>query len=516
MNKNIRVKRALISVSNKEGLVDFAQGLAALNIEIISTGGTSKLLRAANIPVKEVADITQFPEIMDGRVKTLHPLVHGGILGRRDEHADVAKAHHIQWIDLVIVNLYPFAETINKPNVTFEEAIENIDIGGPAMIRSAAKNMQWVGVVVDPSDYGRVLAELQQGLSEDLRYELAAKAFAHTSSYDGLIQQFLSERSSKTLPDKIFPNTITWQGKKFDELRYGENPHQKASAFHLLPETQGILSAKQYQGKPLSYNNIVDADAAYACLHEFKDAACVVVKHANPCGVATADNIDQAFIQAFNADAKSAFGGVVALNRACTKEIALALEKIFIEVLIAPSYTQEALTLLASKTNLRVLELPLKTQFESEQEFKFIQGGVLIQDRDNKVLAENNLKIVTQRQVSAKEMDSLLFAWNVVKHVKSNAILIAKDNVTLGVGAGQVSRVDAVHIALQKAGADLSEAVLASDAFFPFRDSIDSLKESGIKAIIQPGGSIRDDEVIAACNEYDMAMVFTGQRCFKH
>jgi phosphoribosylaminoimidazolecarboxamide formyltransferase/IMP cyclohydrolase len=260
----------------------------------------------------------------------------------------------------------------------------------------------------------------------------------------------------------------------------------------------------------------VDADAAYACLHEFKDAACVVVKHANPCGVATADNIDQAFIQAFNADAKSAFGGVVALNRACTKEIALALEKIFIEVLIAPSYTQEALTLLASKTNLRVLELPLKTQFESEQEFKFIQGGVLIQDRDNKVLAENNLKIVTQRQVSAKEMDSLLFAWNVVKHVKSNAILIAKDNVTLGVGAGQVSRVDAVHIALQKAGADLSEAVLASDAFFPFRDSIDSLKESGIKAIIQPGGSIRDDEVIAACNEYDMAMVFTGQRCFKH
>lgn len=509
-NQNSQVKRALISVSDKRNIIELARGLSELNIEILSTGGTSKILREANIPVKDVSDITHFPEMMDGRVKTLHPKVHGGILGLRDEHADIAKQHDIHWIDLVVVNLYPFAETIKKPNVSFEDAIENIDIGGPTMIRSAAKNMDWVGVVVDPNDYAKILSELQtqQGLSTHTRRQLATKAFSHTAQYDALIHQYLD--------DAKFPAELNLNLTKFADLRYGENPHQAACAYQFAHQAAGILSAKQHQGKELSYNNIADADAAVACVREFSQPACVIVKHANPCGAAVADDITQAFQRAFNADMQSAFGGIIALNQKCTQRIAEALSKIFVEVLVAPSYEAEALQLLASKTNLRVLEFPLLDQHTSKQELKFIEGGLLIQDRDTSMITAPDLKIVTQLQPSVDEVSTMLFAWRVLKHIKSNAILIAKENVTMGVGAGQVSRVDAVDIALRKAGLDLSGTILASDAFFPFRDSIDKLAGSGIRAIIQPGGSVRDDEVIAACNEHGIAMVFTGIRCFKH
>lgn len=518
MNTHI-IKRALISVSDKKNLVDFARGLADLDIEILSTGGTSKLLRDAKIPVRDVSEITNFPEIMDGRVKTLHPKVHGGILGKRDEHSDIAKQHDINWIDLVIVNLYPFAETIKKPNVTMDDAIENIDIGGPTMIRSAAKNMDWVGVVVDPNDYDTVLSELrtQKNLSTNTRRSLATKAFKHTAQYDALINQYLENIIDTKKPTEThFSDQFDLHLEKFSDLRYGENPHQAACAYHFPGNKTGILSAKQHQGKQLSYNNIADADAAVACVREFSQPACVIVKHANPCGAAVADDITQAFQRAFDADAQSAFGGIVALNQPCTKPVAEALAKIFIEVLIAPSYEPAALEILASKTNLRVLELPMAEQTKVKQEFKFIDGGLLIQDRDNSIITANDLKIVTQLKPSQDEVNTMLFAWRVLKHIKSNAILIAKQNVTMGVGAGQVSRVDAVRIALHKAGKDLTGTILASDAFFPFRDSIDHLANTGIRAIIQPGGSVRDDEVVAACNEHGIAMVFTGVRCFKH
>lgn len=502
------IKRVLISVSDKTGVTEFARGLAELNIDIISTGGTSKLLREANISVSDVADITKFPEIMDGRVKTLHPKIHGGILGRRDQHAEIAKTHDINWIDLVVVNLYPFAATIKKPDVTFDEAVENIDIGGPTMIRSAAKNMDWVAVVVDPNDYAEILQQIRNKNELDLatRRRLATKAFAHTAQYDAMIHRYLD--------DSHFPGELNLHLKKFAELRYGENPHQAACAYRFADHFSGILAARQHQGKQLSYNNIADADAAVACVREFSEPACVVVKHANPCGVAVAKNIEDAFQSAFNADSLSAFGGIVALNRACTKSLAEIISKIFIEVLIAPSFESEALTILASKQNLRVLECDLTNANIMKHEFKSIDGGMLVQERDVQIIKQQDLKIVTQRQPAQNEIDTMLFAWSVLKYIKSNAILIAKDNVTLGVGAGQVSRVDAVDIALKKANKE--DSVLASDAFFPFRDSIDRLVGTGIRAIIQPGGSMRDEEVIAACNENNIAMVFTGIRCFKH
>lgn len=508
--KNCIINRALISVSDKTNLIEFARELAALNVEILSTGGTSKLLRDANIPVRDVSDVTNFPEIMDGRLKTLHPKVHGGILGKRDAHEAIAKQHDIHWIDLVIVNLYPFAAAIKKPNATFEDAIENIDIGGPTMIRSAAKNMDWVGVVVDPQDYEKVLIELrdQKGLSTNTRKQLATKAFAHTAQYDALINRYLESEQ--------FPPQINVNLEKFADLRYGENPHQAACAYHVPGNSAGVLSAKQHQGKQLSYNNIADADAAVACVREFSEPACVIVKHANPCGAAVADTIQHAFQQAFQADAQSAFGGIVALNRPCTKEVADALANIFIEVLIAPSYSADALEILSKKTNVRVLEMAVETKPESTQEYKFIEGGLLIQDRDLSIITRDDLTIVTQAQPDANQIDTMLFAWRVLKHIKSNAILIAKNNVTVGVGAGQVSRVDAVDIALKKSGDHLAGTILASDAFFPFRDSIDRLAGTGIRAIIQPGGSVRDEEVIAACNEQGIAMVLTGMRCFKH
>lgn len=516
MNENkTTVKRALISVSNKTGVLEFARELAALNIEILSTGGTSKLLRDANIPVRDVSDLTSFPEIMDGRVKTLHPKVHGGILGLRDEHSEVAKQHEISWIDLVIVNLYPFADTIKKPNVQFDDAIENIDIGGPTMIRSAAKNMGWVGVVVDPADYGDVLNEIKQqsGLTFGARKKLATKAFQHTAEYDTLISSYLSTKTAST-QSVASPESLTLHLEKFADLRYGENPHQSATAYQ-FPTVKGILTAKKHQGKELSYNNIADADAAIACVREFSEPACVIVKHANPCGVSVAETIEAAFANAYAADAISAFGGIVALNQPCNEALAETMAKTFFEVIIAPSFSEEALAIFAKKENLRILALNLNFT-PMKNEFKFIEGGFLMQSRDFSSVAANDLKLVTQRKPSAKEMNALLFAWRIVKHIKSNAILIAKENQTVGIGAGQVSRIDAVDLAIKKSGIDFAECVLASDAFFPFRDSIDRIAATGIRAIIQPEGGMRIQEVIAACDEKNIAMVLTDKRCFKH
>ncbi len=502
------IKRALISVSNKDGLQEFAQGLHKLGIEIISTGGTAKFLQKANIPVINVADITEFPEIMEGRVKTLHPKIAGGILGKRDQHKKEAQEHKIPWIDLVVCNLYPFSETIAKPNIGLDSALENIDIGGPTMIRAAAKNFPWVGVIVDTNDYSPILMELQKNkkLALKLRKKLAAKAFAHTAQYDAKIADYLN--------DELFPHQLTLSFTKASDLRYGENPHQQACFYTKsgMPDF-----AKQHQGKQLSFNNIVDADAAITCLREFFDPACVVVKHANPCGVAEHENITQAVINAWETDAKSAFGGIVALNRACNKEIAEFLAKVFIEVLIAPSYSKEALAILQKKSNLRVLEMSSRgLAAGSRLQFKYINGSMLLQTADDYQLTKKDLKIVTKIKPSAKQIADMLFAWKVVKHVKSNGIVIAENRTTLGIGHGQVSRVDAVHIAIYKARKYPQEAVLASDAFFPFRDSIDPLEAANIKAIIQPGGSIRDDEVIAACDEHNIAMLFTGIRCFNH
>jgi len=516
----VPVSRVLISVSDKTGIVEFASALAARRIEIISTGGTSKLLRDANIPVKDVAEVTGFAEMMDGRVKTLHPRIHGGILGQRDEHAAIAQKHNIDWIDLVVVNLYPFAATIKKMDTTFADAIENIDVGGPAMIRAAAKNMNWVGVIVEPNDYADIVTELNthNGLSLVTRQQLATKAFAHTAEYDQVIYDYLASRDvqGKKQSPSVFPAAFNLSLEKFADLRYGENPHQAACAYQFAGHLTGILSAKQYQGKQLSYNNIADADAALACVSEFSQPACVVVKHANPCGVAVVEESYTAFQRAFQADAQSAFGGIVALNRLCDKTMAEAIASVFVEVLIAPGYTSEALTILASKQNLRVLALDFTNKSHSQQEFKFIDGGILIQDQDTAMIQEQNLKVVTALQPTTEDIATIRFAWPVLKHVKSNAIVIAKNNVTVGIGAGQVSRVDAVDIALKKAGINSKGAVLASDAFFPFRDSIDRLLGTGIRVVVQPGGSIRDQEVIDACNEHGIAMVLTGMRCFKH
>jgi phosphoribosylaminoimidazolecarboxamide formyltransferase/IMP cyclohydrolase len=516
----VPIKQALISVSDKTGIVEFAQALIACNIEIISTGGTSQLLRAANIPVRDVAAVTGFAEIMDGRVKTLHPQIHGGILGQRDAHAAIAKTHQIDWIDLVIVNLYPFAAAIKKVDATLAEAIENIDVGGPALIRAAAKNMGWVAVVVEPNDYPKILAELiaDNGLSFLTRQQLAIKAFAYTAHYDQVIYDYLMSSVSQPPRDsqQIFPAQLNLSLKKFADLRYGENPHQAACAYRFDNHLPGVLSAKQYQGKQLSYNNLTDAAAAVACVNEFMQPACVVVKHTNPCGAAMANTIAAAFHAAFYADSLSAFGGIVALNQPCNKGTAEIIASLFIEVLIAPAYTDEALVILAGKQNLRVLELDFTPPSNRQREFKFIEGGVLVQDKDTIRLQPQDLTVMTTLQPTAADIATLLFAWPVLKQVKSNAIIIAKNQITVGIGAGQVSRIDAVDMALKKAGANAEGAILASDAFFPFRDSIDRLAGTGVRVIVQPGGSLRDQEVIAACNEHSIAMVFTKVRCFKH
>ncbi len=510
--KIIPIKRALLSVSDKTGIVGLAEQLKAANVEIISTGGTSQALREAGIPHLQADDITGLPEMLDGRVKTLHPRIHGGILGKRDKHAEEAKKHGIEWIDLIVVNFYPFTEMVNH-STPLEKAVEYIDIGGPAMVRAAAKNVAWVGVVTDPADYAGVIAELQKqgGLTLALRQQLAEKAFRKTAYFDAMVHQyFVAQHEQK----ESCPEQRDLQLEKVSTLRYGENPHQQACAYRLPAVHSGVLAATQHQGKELSYNNMLDADAALACVAEFTQPACVIIKHANPCGAACASTIDEAYQNAYAADSLSAFGGITALNRPCTKTIAEAITSIFMEVVIAPSYTEEALAVFASKPNLRVLSIP--DAGRDQWEMRFITGGVLCQERDTHKLAESDLQVVTNITPTDENKSSMLFAWQVLKHVKSNGILLAKQGVTVGIGAGQVSRVDAVEQALKKAGKNVSDTVLASDAFFPFRDSIDRLAGTGVRAIIQPGGSVRDEEVIAACNEHGIAMVFTGKRCFRH
>ncbi len=509
--KNTSVNTALISVSDKENIVELGKGLIDLGVEILSTGGTAKALREGGVTVTDVSDYTGFPEIMDGRVKTINPLVEGGILGLRDKHEKEAEANGIRWIDLVVCNLYPFAETVRKPDVTLDRALENIDIGGPTMIRCAAKNVGWVGVVVDPADYSSVLAELQEsnGLTFDSRNRLSTKAFGHTAKYDTLIHNHLK---SEQLSDDF---SLSFE--KYYDLRYGENPHQQAAAYKdPMTTAPNVLNATIHQGKKLSYNNIMDADGALACVKEFAEPACVVVKHANPCGVATGDDITDCFHRAFNADSMSAFGGIVALNQRCTTQIAEALRKIFIEIVLAPEFEDGALELFAKKKNLRVLEIGQFGARDPKLEFKYVDGGLLVQETDVSTITSEALSTVTKMKPSEQNSADMLFGWKVLKNVKSNGILTAKDNTTLGIGPGQVSRVDAVEIAVRKSGDNLEGAILASDAFFPFRDSIDTIADTGIAAVIQPGGSVRDEEVIAACDEHGIAMVFTGARCFKH
>ena len=506
----IKINRALISVFNKTGVVELAQILVNLGVEILSTGGTAKALRNANIPITDVSDYTQFPEIMDGRVKTISPLIEGGILGLRDIHSDDAEANHIKWIDLVVCNLYPFSKTISKEECELALALENVDIGGPTMIRSAAKNVGWVCVAVNPSNYSTISDELQSGeISFETRKKLSAKAFGHTAQYDTIIHNYLKDEK---LSDDL---SITFE--KHSEMRYGENPHQLASSYKIPGNTEpNILNATVHQGKQLSYNNIMDADGALACVREFDEPACVVVKHSNPCGVAVGKDLLDVYTRAFNVDSLSAFGGIIAFNRTCTTAVAEAITSVFVEIVLAPSFDPEALEIFKKKKNLRVLEIGKFGKRTKKMEVRNIDGGLLVQSVDTKILTKEDLTVVTEKQPTEAEISTALFAWKVLRHAKSNGILIAKDNTTVGLGTGQVSRVDAVHMALRKGGKNLKGGVLASDAFFPFRDSIDAIKDSEIKVVIQPGGSIRDQEVIDTCDEDGIAMIFTGTRCFKH
>lgn len=496
-------KRALISVSDKTGIVEFAKQLDKYGIQIISTGGTSKALTESGIKVTKVSDITQFEEIMNGRVKTLHPRIHGGILGKRDTHQADADKYNIEWIDMVVCNLYPFEKTIAGEH-TYDQAVENIDIGGPAMIRAAAKNHHDVCIITDPSDFNQVITELEKGISFETRKTLAAKAFSHTAHYDSMITNYLNDRP--------YPQELTLGYRKKQTLRYGENPHQSA-AWYIDANNP---FEHQIQGKELSFNNINDASAALQCVSEFDAPTCVVVKHANPCGVASAQRIEEAFSRAWAADSKSAFGGIVALNRPCTKTIANILTGVFIEIILAPGFSEEALELFATKPNVRLLQIS-DSAFEGDEYIsKCVQGGLLIQARDTHNITEIELNCPTQIQAEQSKIDDCQFGWRVLKHIKSNGILIANDLQTLGVGAGQVSRVDAVELAIEKAGSIPKGAILASDAFFPFADSIELIAQTPVKTIIQPGGSIRDKEVIEACNQHGISMLMTGMRCFNH
>ena len=518
------VARALISVSDKTGIVEFAETLTSLGIEILSTGGTFKLLRAEGIAVTEVSDYTGFPEMMDGRVKTLHPRVHGGILGRRGIDDRVMTEHGIKPIDMVVVNLYPFADTVADPNCELATAVENIDIGGPTMLRSAAKNHRDVAVVVNASDYAAVAGELQENsaqLGYQTRYELMVRAFEHTASYDGMIANHFGGRDIENRPS-AFANTYNAQYRKAQDMRYGENPHQQAAFYtEANPPQACIATAVQLQGKELSFNNIADTDAALECVKQFQRPACVIVKHANPCGVAVADDIGQAYQLAFETDPESAFGGIVAFNRELDAATAAAIcEQQFVEVIIAPSVAAEAVVAVAAKKNVRLLECGMWGQQQQPSlDYKRVNGGLLIQHRDDAMVARDDLKVVSDRVPTEAEIQDMLFAWRVAKMVKSNAIIYAKDGRTIGVGAGQMSRINSARIAAIKAehaGLSVAGAVMASDAFFPFRDGIDNAASSGIDCVIQPGGSMRDNEVIAAANENGMAMVFTGMRHFRH
>jgi len=519
----VTIRRALLSVSDKTGLVDFARALVARKVEILSTGGTARALTDAGIPVIEVSAYTGFPEIMDGRVKTLHPRVHGGLLGRRGTDDAVMQEHDIPPIDLLAVNLYPFAATIAKPDCTYAEAIENIDIGGPAMVRAASKNHQSVTVVVDPADYGDVLADLDANdgaTSIDTRSSLAAKAFAHTAKYDTMVSSYLLGREATA--EESFPQTLPLIYEKIQDLRYGENPHQQA-AFYREPGASGscIAAARTLQGKELSFNNIADTDTAVECVRVFNEPACVIVKHANPCGVATAVSLVDAYDRAYRTDPTSAFGGIIAFNRELDAATATAIVgRQFVEVIVAPSVSAEAGAVLVSRQNVRVLVVgPLATRSTSEFEYRSVSGGLLVQTRDTALADPATFKIVTQKKPTPTQYADLWFAWRVCKYVKSNAIVFARDGMTIGVGAGQMSRVYSTHVAALKArdeGLEVEGSAMASDAFFPFRDGIDAAAKYGIKAIVQPGGSRRDEEVIAAADEHGMTMVFTGMRHFRH
>ena len=519
-----KVSRALISVSDKNGIVDFARALQELNIELLSTGGTFRLLKENNISVTEVSDYTNFPEMMDGRVKTLHPKVHGGILGRRGVDDEVMEEHSIKPIDMVVVNLYPFASTVSDPTCTLPDAIENIDIGGPTMVRSAAKNHKDVAVLVNNNDYAEVVEELKKNqgqLKYQTRYELMVKAFEHTAGYDGMIANHFGSRGTDNTA-RDFSNTFNMQYFKTQEMRYGENPHQKAAFYtEASPTEASVATAKQLQGKELSFNNIADTDAALECVKQFNEPACVIVKHANPCGVAVASDIGAAYELAFATDPESAFGGIIAFNRELDSKTARAIcEKQFVEVIIAPTVSADASAVVAEKKNVRLLACGMwDSQRPNDFDYKRVNGGLLIQDRDNGMVCERDLKVVSKRIPTSSEMSDMLFAWKVAKMVKSNAIIYAKNNQTIGVGAGQMSRINSARIAgikAEHAGLDVVGAVMASDAFFPFRDGIDNAGKAGISCIIQPGGSMRDDEVITAANEHGMAMVFTGMRHFRH
>jgi len=518
------MKRALISVSDKTGVVEFAEKITELGYEIISTGGTAKALEYAGIKVINISDVTGFPECLDGRVKTLHPNIHAGLLAirSRKEHMKQLKELDIKPIDLVVVNLYPFKETILKDKVELEEAVENIDIGGPTMLRAAAKNYQDVIVIVDPNDYEKVLEELEKNgdVSEETRFYLSYKVFEHTASYDALIANYFRKKRG----DKNFPNTLTLTFEKVQDMRYGENPHQKAAFYKEIDKNPGCLSsAVQLHGKELSFNNINDTNGALELLKEFDEPTVVACKHANPCGVASADTIYDAYMKAYNADPVSIFGGIVVANREIDKETAIEMNKIFIEIVVAPSYSQEALDILRQKKNIRLLQLDNinAKQPEGAYDLKKVAGGLLIQDVDNLLLPDEELKVVTKRAPSKEEMEDLLFAWRVVKYAKSNGIAIAKNKQSLGIGPGQVNRIWACKQAIDHCKEHLGEEILkgaamASDAFFPFPDCVEEAAKAGITAIIQPGGSIRDEESIEACDKYGIAMIFTNMRHFKH
>ncbi len=518
------VKRALISVSDKTGILDFARNLADLGVEILSTGGTYRLLKDNDVPATEISDYTGFPEMMDGRVKTLHPKVHGGILGRRGTDDAIMNEHGIVSIDMVVVNLYPFEATIAKPGCDLDTAIENIDIGGPTMVRSAAKNHKWVSIVVNASDYGRIIEEMRTNagiVSDQTRFELALAAFEHTAHYDGAIANYLGSITTEGTRNQ-YPRTFNQQYVRVQSMRYGENPHQTAAFYREHnPEEPSVSTAQQVQGKELSYNNVADTDAALECVKSFDEPACVIVKHANPCGVAIGMDLREAYLRAFQTDPTSAFGGIIAFNQPLDADTAITIiDKQFVEVIIAPAIDEDALPILAQKTNVRVLACG---EWSSERakgfDFKRVNGGLLIQERDNGMVSVADLKVVTRRAPTKDEMRDLMFAWKVAKFVKSNAIVYTKNLQTIGVGAGQMSRVYSAKIAGIKAadeGLKVEGSVMASDAFFPFRDGIDAAAEAGITAVIQPGGSIRDEEVIAAADEAGMAMVFTGMRHFRH
>jgi phosphoribosylaminoimidazolecarboxamide formyltransferase/IMP cyclohydrolase len=517
----VQIKRALISVSDKTGILDFARELNAMGVEVLSTGGTAKLLRENKINAKEVSEYTGFPEMLDGRVKTLHPKIHAGLLALRNnpEHMQSLKEHNIGLIDMVVVNLYPFEKTTQKPNVMIEEVIENIDIGGPSMLRSAAKNSQSVAVVCNPDTYPRIIAEMKKNkgaISEDLLRQLAIEVFGLTSHYDGVIYNYLSNHFKARKEAAGFPQELSLSFEKIQELRYGENPHQKAAFYKEKGKARGLINLKQLQGKELSFNNILDLNSAFELVKEFRDPAVVIVKHNNPCGAAEDKGLDKAFLAAWKCDPLSAFGGIVALNRKLDLKTAKLIAKSgFLECIIAPGFDSQAEDLFKDKKNLRLLELSDVEPID-EPDLKRVSGGLLLQDKNLATLDVNNLKIVTKKKPSKKEIESLIFGWKVAKHVKSNAIVLTQGRRTIGIGAGQMSRVDSVMIAKKKALSSTKNSCLASDAFFPKEDAVIAAIKAGVKAIVQPGGSMADEAIVKVCDKYKISMVTTGIRHFKH